>query len=290
MACFFPVGTYRKDGSLCFRPCGQCVGCRLDHAKEWAIRCSHEAQMHEENCFITLTYNDENLPKDRSIQKKVIQNFLKKLRKSLSPKQIRYFACGEYGEQTKRPHYHICLFGHDFEDKEVLHYDSKRYRKTWSSGTDHTLYTSESLEKMWGNGFVTIGELTFESAGYVARYCMKKISGSTPQAHQMRKEKYGDSLQPEFALMSRMPGIGKEWIEKYWSDVYPKDFLTIKGIKMQPPRYYDSVYKRKNPESFEKIKAARIVKQDEIDQEEIRETYSKLRHKQHVTKRLERSV
>ncbi len=148
-------------------PCGQCIGCRLDKSKQWAIRCVHEASLYDNNSFITLTYNTEHLPEDRSLEVRVFQLFMKRLRKRFGTK-IRFYACGEYGDQNGRPHYHACLFNHDFQDK-----------KLWKRGKDPSLdlYRSADLEKLWPYGYSSIGEVTFQSAAYVARYIMKKITG-----------------------------------------------------------------------------------------------------------------
>lgn len=263
-------------------PCGKCIGCRLEKARQWAVRCVHEAQMYPENSFITLTYNNENLPKDRNIQKRDLQLFFKRLRKALSPKEIRYYACGEYGDKMGRPHYHACLFNHDFEDKIML-----RTGKVKPSGLskfkptrNHALYTSPVLEKIWKKGFVTIGELTFDSAGYVARYVTKKITGPPAAEHYQGRT-------PEFALMSRMPGIGKPWLDKYFTDVYPKDFFTLNGVKNKPPRYYDDLLKKKNPRLHIKLKEARELKAKET---EIIRLKQKENHKKLTIKSLHRSL
>jgi len=263
MPCAYPRPGYRKIykrgkvGEIyvkepCMRPCGMCWQCRLEFARQWAMRCTHEAQLHEENCFITLTYNQEHLPKDKSVHKRALQLFFKRLRKHLEPKEIRYYACGEYGDRLGRPHYHACLFGHSFTDKTVIKGPRVRsiqnYFKT--SNNSFSLYTSKTLERIWGKGFVTIGDLSFESAGYVARYCMKKITGPPASSHYKNKN-------PEFALMSRRPGIGFPWFEKFLNDVYPKDFTTINGKKMRPPRYYDYILEMRKPFLFEEIKEER---------------------------------
>lgn len=271
------------------RPCGQCIGCRLEKARQWAMRCMHEAQLHEECSFITLTYNNESLPYYEvngklvpTLCKEDFQRFMKRLRKKITPREVRYYACGEYGDRLGRPHYHAILFGYDFEDKNVLHQGAVRsFKKTFQKSiVDNTLYTSETLEKVWGFGFVTIGEVTFESAGYVARYCTKKITGKRAIAHYKGKE-------PEFALMSRMPGIGKEWFEKYQTDVYPKDFVTLRGIKMQPPRYYDDLLEKQSQNIYNRVKEARLENRIDVHPDDrVRED----KYKKMATKSLKRSL
>lgn len=231
--------------------CGQCIGCRLAKSKEWAIRCVHEAQLHEKNCFITLTYNNENLPTDGNLRVRDFQLFMKKLRSKHPNEKIRFFHCGEYGEKFSRPHYHAALFNFDFEDKEVL-------RKT--RGT--TLWVSEELNKIWGKGFATIGELNFNSAAYIARYITKKITGAQAEEHYEQMNEYGELIQrqKEYITMSRRPGIAKEWVEKYKSDVYPSDEVIINGKKFRPPKYYDRCYEHYYQGDYLKLKAKRKAK------------------------------
>jgi len=228
--------------------CGSCIGCRYDKARMWALRCMHEASLYEKNCFVTLTYNNESLPSDGCVHKDHLQKFMKRLRKKYG-EGIRYYACGEYGEKLNRPHYHLCIFNFDFDDKDVLRAGSYSY---WNGDVKvkpggHRWYRSPSLEALWPFGYSSIGELTMESAGYVARYVTKKIVGDK------RKEYYGNMVE-EFALMSRNPGIGSDWIKKYKSDVYPKDFVTVNGRRYKPPRFYDS---RLDEAELEEIKAER---------------------------------
>lgn len=202
-------------------------------------------------------------------------------------KPIRFFGCGEYGDQKMRAHYHICLFGHQFSDMEMLSCDTKtRSNERWTRGHDHTLYTSSELSEIWKNGFHTIGELTYESAAYVARYVVKKITGSSPEARRMFAEKYGDK-KPEFALMSRMPGLGKEWFEKYHNDVYPKDFIMHKGVRFKPPRYYDTLYARLYPKRMEVIKQKRIDN-NPLELEELRDSWSREKYRERLTQQFNR--
>ena len=235
-------------------PCGQCIGCRLDYSRSWAIRCLHEAETHIENCFITLTYDDNHLPSDGSLVKHHLQDFFKRLRRRNEPKKIKYYACGEYGEKYSRPHYHACVFNHDFEDKEL-----------WSTKQGTKLYISKELQSLWPKGFSTIGDVTFDSAAYVARYILKKQNSNTDinisdDAYNnaiLADGKYyskfckehglmSHPIQPEYTTMSRRPGIAYEWYKKYKSDIYPDDFIVIKGRKMPPPKYYEYLYEIDN--------------------------------------------
>lgn len=203
--------------------CGQCVGCRLERSRQWAIRCVHEASLYDDNCFITLTYSDDHLPVDGSLNVEHFQKFMKRLRKRFPERKIRFFHCGEYGEENGRPHYHACIFNLDFEDK--VHF---------KTDNGNRLYTSETLQTLWPFGFCPIGDLTFASAAYVARYIMKKVTGDDADQHYQGKK-------PEYVTMSRRPGIAKGWLEKYKTDIYPNDYVVVNGKKVGVPKYYDSL-------------------------------------------------
>lgn len=220
-------------------PCGQCVGCRLEYSRQWAMRCVHEFETAGRvGSFITLTYNPDNLPPDGKVHKDHVQKFFKRLRKKFG-NGIRFFACGEYGHNFKRPHYHAIIFGLQFTDL-MIHTVKHGYQ----------YYRSPTLERLWPYGFSLVGNVTFESAAYVARYVFKKQKG----------DDVDDSLQP-FVLMSRMPGLGHDWYNKYKNQIYPNDFIVIRdGITCKPPQYYDSLLEKDNPELYEQVKAARQAK------------------------------
>lgn len=244
-------------------PCGVCIGCRLDYSRQWAIRCMHEASLHPVNSFITLTYNNENLPVTGSLDKTHFQKFMKRFRKAIYPEKVRYYMCGEYGDKNGRPHYHALLFGYQFPDLELLKIQS-----------GNKYYTSQMLEDIWGKGFVVIGNVTFESAAYVARYCVKKVRGKAldeinPDTGLKPYEKVYSStgeiieIEPEYATQSRNPGIAAKWFEKYSDSVYPKDFITVDGRKMKPPRYYDTQLKKIDEDLLQAIKYRRVAKAKE---------------------------
>lgn len=220
--------------------CGRCIGCRLERSRMWAVRCVHEAKMHEENCFLTLTYAPEHLPEGGTLVPAHFQKFLKRLRKRISPRRISYFHCGEYGDDLGRPHYHALLFGYDFPDK-VPSRRSKSGHPTWSS---------EILDKTWGFGDCNIGVLNFETAAYTARYALKKITGDTAEAH------YG-GRHPEYATMSTKPAIGKRWIDQHIDQVYRRDRIVVNGVEQLPPRYYDKILRRRDENKHDKVKAIR---------------------------------
>ena len=261
MACYSPLSAYRlANGSVVFAergdvvssltlPCGQCIGCRLERSRQWAVRCMHEASLHDTNCFITLTYSSDHLPSDNSLNYRHFQLFMKRLRK-YAKVPVRFYMCGEYGEMGERPHYHACLFGYSFSDLQLVNV----------SPAGSPIYRSAVLESLWTFGFSSIGEVTFESAAYVARYIMKKITGHNSDAHYRDVDlSTGEIINrvPEFNRMSLKPGIGARWFEKFTSDVFPHDRVVINGAKSKPPRYYDKLYSKIDPIGFESIQFER---------------------------------
>lgn len=219
------------EGSRLSLPCGLCMGCRLDKMRDWATRSTHEASMHSHNCFITLTFSNDFLPWNYSIDQRDFQLFMKRLRKSIEPSKVRFFACGEYGDDNLRPHYHALLFGYDFNDK--VHW------KTDKRG--NKLYTSNHLTKLWPYGHSTLGNVNYATAQYVAGYVTKKIGGEPAASHYLRQHPISGKLhqvQPEFRLSSTRPGIGASWFEKYQSDCFPSQFVIVEGSKRPVPRYY----------------------------------------------------
>lgn len=212
------------------------------------MRCLKEASLHEQNCFITLTYSPENCPSDMSLSVSEWQKFMKRLRKTTGQK-IRFYHCGEYGSQFGRPHYHALLFGYDFPDK--------RWFRTTRRGD--RLYRSALLESVWTHGYSTIGAVTFNSAAYVARYVMKKITGDVAEDHYTWVDEDGviHSRRPEYCTMSRRPGIARDWFEQYKDDVYNGDFILVDGKKLRPPKYFDGLYEASFPSDYRALKMAR---------------------------------
>ena len=214
--------------------------------------------------YITLTYNNEHLPSDQSLQYPDFQKFMKRLRKrfsgidrSANPDSkdqypIRFYMCGEYGETFGRPHYHACLFNFDFPDKEL-------FRRSPSGSL---VYRSKALEELWPFGFSSIGEVNFNSAAYVARYIMKKVTGHRASDYYRSVDPdTGEIINrvPEFNKMSLKPGIGSDWLQKFKTDVYPHDYLIVNGKKVKPPRYYDSKFSAEFPDVWEDIEYNRII-------------------------------
>lgn len=273
MPCYYPLTAWRAKyvnpsgkRSLVFNPkealqpddpvelpCGQCIGCRLEKSRQWAMRIMHETSLYRDNCFITLTYDPEHLPEDLSIRKEEFQKFMKRLRKKFPETKIRFFGCGEYGDENLRPHYHAILFNLDFMDKELCQITKQ----------GHRLYKSETLSNIWPYGFNVIGDVTFESAAYVARYVMKKRTGDSQETkeHYLRVDEESGQMfevQPEFVLMSNRPGIGKDWYDIYGKNTHEKDFITMNGIKMKPPKFYDKLLALVDEHQLADIKEERV--------------------------------
>lgn len=233
-------------------PCGQCTFCRLEHSRGWAIRATHEASLYPLNCFLTLTYSDEHLPKlggYPNLDYDAPVFFMKRLRDRYG-EGIRSFGCAEYGEKLSRPHYHICLFNFDFPDKTL-----------WKKTDENRLFTSPSLQGLWPYGHSTIGDLTFESAAYVARYVTKKITGNRAQSHyEAIDQSTGEVFEklPERSIsVSRMPGLGRPWYEKFYDFVLNHDYVISRGHKVRPPKYYDRLSEKLFPERFALVKKRR---------------------------------
>ncbi|AXH75660.1 MAG: replication initiator protein [Microviridae sp.] len=275
MACFSPLTAYRNPagGKPLFSrrdsagmelklPCGQCIGCRLEYSRVWAVRITHEASLHDQNCFVTLTYDDVHLPQNNTLVYRDLQLFIKRLRKSLSPRKIRYYGAGEYGDQSGRAHYHVCLFGWRPGDL-----------KYYSANKGNPLYTSDYLSDIWGLGYVTVGDVTFDSAAYVARYVVKKFKGNGVDDKLIidcDDDGVLNMRAPERALMSRRPGIGRNWIDQYGKYTYDHDHVIVNGRPVLPPRYYDTVYEITDVDKVEFVKRerrknARTRKSDSTD-------------------------
>lgn len=247
MACLFPITAfYAKEinptgkRSLIFNkshshsglpikiPCQQCINCKIEKSRQWAMRCTHEAQLHEQNMFLTLTYDDDNLPSDGSLVPTDLQLFHKRLHNRLlrrSATGIRYYACGEYGDDNNRPHYHSLIFSYSFPNQTKF--------KTTKTG--ETLYTAPDLDELWPYGLAVIGAVTFESAQYVAGYINKKITGPKAEDHYQGRI-------PEYSVMSRRPGIGLNWLKKHLDQTYTTDSVLFRGKLMKPPKYYDKKF------------------------------------------------
>lgn len=285
---------HRKLTQFKLIKCGKCIGCQVDRSRQWANRMMLELKSHEKACFITLTYNDDNVPHSRfvdedgimrdnlTLRKKDFQDFMKRLRRQLEPTKVRYFACGEYGGTTRRPHYHAIIFGYDFSDD----------RDVFNVSPDYFVqYRSPLLERIWTNpethesmGFSMICDVTWNTCAYVSRYCTKKI-GSGRNIYYQRNER-GDlekvdlysinRIEPEFNLMSRRPGIGRQYYEENKDKIYENNqiFLTNinGGLVTSPPTYFDRLYSQDNPDYMENLKEERRVIAEEQLAQKLKKT------------------
>lgn len=267
MPCYSPLTAYQDfSGEVVFSrekcknerrqltlPCGQCHGCRLERSRQWAVRCMHESKLHAKNSFATLTYAPEHLPKTESLVHEHFQLFLKRLRHHAGPNRVRFYMCGEYGETNPatgikdggiyRPHYHACLFGWDWDDKEFF---------TRNAQGD-TIYISRRLDEIWGMGQCTTAELNFRTAAYTARYCLQKRTGK--QADEWYKH-WGKETT-EYNQMSLKPGIGAGFFAKYKTDMYPQDYVIVNGKEAKPPKYYDKLLKQNHRDEYDDITETR---------------------------------
>lgn len=243
-------------------PCGKCIGCRLDYSREWANRGYLESLYHEENYFVTLTYDEDNInildyvedeegftytndgewngylvPKD-------LQDFIKRLRKV---GKFRYMACGEYGSQTERPHYHMIIFGLHLP-KETF-YNPKIINK-------NIYYQNTIIESKWTAGISNICDANWNTTAYVARYITKKQNGvHSDQVYASKGQ------TKEFFRVSLKPGIGEQYYREHWKEIYKNDQILIKNNKgtsvCKPPKYFDELYKREHPEEYKELQRRR---------------------------------
>lgn len=232
-------------------PCGKCVGCRLAYSRAWADRCLLELKDHNSSYFVTLTYDDDHVPisyygdpdsgeaiPTMTLCKRDLQLFHKRLRKALfgsSEGNIRYFACGEYGDQTLRPHYHDIIFGLELSD--LVPYSR--------SELGYTYYTSEFLSNLWSKGFVVVGEVTWDTCAYTARYVMKKLKGDLADTYDYF------NIEAPFTVMSRKPGIARNYYDSH-PELFDKKCIYLSTEKgshpVYPSRYYKQLFDIDFPE------------------------------------------
>lgn len=308
--------------------CGSCLGCRLDRSRMWAARITHEAALHEDNggnCFVTLTYRNKDqctseqlknkqyipdnwsldVPKregGKQVKQSHYQGFMKRLRKELAredqiPRKIKYYMAGEYGNICRhgihleevgcplcnhgRPHYHACIFNYMPNDLEL-----------YSTANGIHRWTSPELTRIWGFGHVDVGRVEYQSAAYVARYIMKKITGDNAKEHYTYVDLEGEvhTIEPEYSQMSN--GIGKAWYEKHKGDFFPNDKTPILGenkVINGTPRYYAEMLRKEDEEKYEEIKEKRLEYRKENEEEYTPERlYSKYQVKKAQVTNLKR--
>lgn len=247
------------------RQCDQCVGCRVRRRMELALRLEHESQFHDHAWFVTLTYNDEHLPENGSVDIKAIPVFIRALRQKMRPQKIRYFAVSEYGGQLGRAHYHLILFGPDFPDKKIsyvkpsyAHYSDAFVKMFGIGGAKY--WTSELIESTWGKGFTQITSVSQATMQYVSKFHVEKVTGEKAADHYTVIDEHGEihPIEPERSLMSTNPGLGRKWIEKYWKTVYPRGHLLGRGgVKFAPPKYYDRWLEKNHLDLYNQVKEQR---------------------------------
>lgn len=257
----YPYYLDRTSGEFCewfSVPCGRCIGCRLAYSREWANRNVLESLNYNEsdNFFLTLTYDQDHVPlNDQGLLTTRLDDvsaFMKRLRRyydyTYNHQNIRFFASSEYGSETLRPHYHASLFNCPIPDLKKLCVNFR----------GDVLYTSPLLEKLWGHGFVVVGEFAWNTAAYTARYIVKKLKGDAALEYNF----FG--LEPESTRMSRKPGIGMDYLNQFedWMEIYQKDEIVLpsnsqKANVIKPPKIYDKKLQEVDPLLYAKIKSKR---------------------------------
>ncbi|UPW41656.1 replication initiator protein [Peromfec virus RodF8_29] len=268
-------------------PCNKCIGCRLKYAREWATRCMFELQYHKDAWFVTLTYNDQHVPKSyypdpstgeaipvMTLSRRDLQLLLKRLRRSHPDCNIRYYACGEYGPTTWRPHYHMILYGLPLDDLQVRSQQVDGQITAWESPTLSAVWST----RPFGNysplldaiGDVQLAPVTWSTCAYTARYVIKKQLGEDGRNFY---ETY--HLQPPFTAMSLKPAIGKQYLLDH-PDIYDWDSVPLPvgdGVKdVYPPRYFDRLYDIDHPEEMAQIKEMRRFASEAAQQAQLRQT------------------
>ncbi len=313
MPCYAPLQGYKDitTGGLVFHKknaiqkmevaCGQCFGCRVDHRLMWSIRIIHEASMHMDhygNSWATLTYRQPGtctdqqhkdghyVPADYSLHPSHMSDFIRSLRRGNKDHKIRYFYCGEYGDDNERPHYHICLFNHSFNDQYL-----------WKDDEGLYTYTSAELQSHWPWGFSTVAPLNLRTAAYTAGYALKKITGKRAEEHYLRSDEHGEAywLLPEYIRMStgrgKPSGLGAKFYEKYSTDIFPSDTSPIPGHgeSQLVPRYYQNILAEQDPAMLEQIKELRqefiTAHADDFTPQRLRDKYICARAKENNLKR-----
>lgn len=247
---------------------------------------SHHAKSYEETAFLTLTYSDENLPQNSSLRYEDVTLFIKKLRWHLSKtpykNNIQYYRVGEYGEQFTRPHYHLILYGFDFTYGIQYERQTKtNLRELNATKDDRKYYKSNFLTDLWGHGHADIGDCDYATFKYCAKYTMKKIYGPQSFDHYLKLDEYGEYAPLEREKSSMSKGIGKKFIEEFWSDVYPCDHVLHDKKRFRVPKYYDTWLEKNDPELYLQVKQNRedtIPKQISLEQKITSHKITMLKH------------
>ena len=205
-------------------PCGRCIGCRIDKARDWSVRimCETKSSLLS-SWFLTLTYDDLHMT-DLSLNKQDFKDFIKDLRNYVyyrTGECIRYFGCGEYGDSSGRKHYHMIIF--NLGDLDI---------KPRSAKNGYIYYESEIINQLWNKGFVVIAEVNLQTAAYVAKYTLKKQG----------LKKYDElDIQAPFILMSTRPGIGYKYLSDHVQELINKPYIFMDHKNYSLPRYFKRV-------------------------------------------------
>lgn len=266
-------------------PCGLCFGCRIDNARSWSLRMMHQSRYHDANYFITLTYAPEHMPPDGDLRYKDLQNFFKRARHEFqtAAKPFKYFACGEYGDQNLRPHYHFA--GFDFKLDDLRHFKNV-------GGSDYFL--SDALRECWGFGHVIVGALEYDSAAYIARYVTKKMHGSNVRDKGTFDPETGevDLYTVERAFQSK--GLGLPFYQQHHREIWDLDAcLFNRKYLVKPPRYYMKQLIKSDPDKAASVMEARRLKHgvfEHIDVERDRELLYQMKARRLQMQTLKRSL
>lgn len=261
LAPFYENHTNSFPGKFVEVPCGKCLGCRLDYARFWASRCYLESLEFKDNYFITLTYDDDHLPENNSLVVDDIMTFIKRLRNYFhnyfKHDNIRYLLCGEYGEQSLRPHYHLIVFNVPLYDLDINfpYDDNGKTMITQHVKNGHVYYYSDLIHALWSKGNVLIGDVTLDSCGYVARYVTKKQTGKASKFYK------DFNLVPPFIRMSTRPGIAYNYFIKNYKQIYKYDCVIVPGrsgpVRLKPGRYFDKLLFKVDPDFYWRVKVER---------------------------------
>lgn len=284
-------------------PCGNCDECRMSNSRQWAQRAVAESTCHEENWFITLTYDDEHLPAPYWTYSRVDGDFklcsplkyedfvlfkkklLRHLEYHMDHQGVRFLSCGEYGPTNGRPHYHAIMYNCPIPDLKVI-------QNVNLNGRAYTYMHSDMIEKLWGKGFVTIGAVNWETCAYVARYVLKKMAHKDELLyHKLCEQSLCVPLPPEFRYASRRPGLGRTFYEEHKDDIYRIDKVVLpNGMTLQPCKYFDNLYDLEDPELLEKLKTQRRKTQALREKNELARVRDVELYKKNKSEKFSRSI
>lgn len=290
MPCYRPLTGWNKlgggltsrksasNGSTLTVPCGQCIGCRLDKQRDWTARICHEARLWPVNAWLTITYDEANLPWDQSLNLRHWQLFIKHLRRDLAPRQIRFIAQGEYGDQTGRPHYHAVVFNYSSGDLKI-----------WKPRDGMApIFLAPRLTALWKKGNVFESPFEPGCANYIAAHCVKRLSQEKAEESGLLQRLHlqtGEwiTARPEFWVMSRRPGIGAGYFDRYADELWTHDSVILHNREASVPRYYNRLMEEADPERYARLRDARVAEARKPDRR-ANNTPARLASREQVTK------